>query len=108
MIAALQAELDAVAADHAARVVVLATEGRGFSAGHDLAEMRSHTDDRRWQAALFDECNRMMTTLTTLPRLPVIARVHGIATAAGAVPSPSCRCATSPWRPTRRGLRCRA
>src|SRR3954463_8200606 len=53
MIAALQAELDAVARDPAARVVVLAAEGRGFSAGHDLGEMRAHTDDPAWQAALF-------------------------------------------------------
>src|SRR4051794_38561927 len=60
MIAALQAELDAVATDPDARVVVLAAEGRGFCAGHDLAEMRVHTDDAGWQAALFTECNRLM------------------------------------------------
>src|SRR4051794_24698908 len=82
MIAALQAELDAVAVDPGARVVVLAAEGRGFCAGHDLAEMRAHTDDGRWQATLFAECNRLMVSLTLLPQ-PVIARVHGIATAAG-------------------------
>ena len=82
MIAALQAELDALAGDAAARVVVLAAEGRGFCAGHDLAEMRAHADDPAWQAALFAECNRLMITLTRLPQ-PVIARVHGIATAAG-------------------------
>ena len=82
VLAALQAELEAVAADPAARVVVLAAQGRGFCAGHDLAEMRAHTDDEAWQAALFEECNRLMVTLTRLPQ-PVIARVHGIATAAG-------------------------
>ena len=82
MIAALQAELDALAEDTTARVVVLAAEGRGFCAGHDLAEMRTHTDDGAWQDALFAECNRLMITLTRLPQ-PVIARVHGIATAAG-------------------------
>src|SRR3954453_4378610 len=82
MIAALQAELDAIAVDAAARVVVLAAEGRGFCAGHDLAEMRAHTDDPGWQSALFAECNRLMITLTRIPQ-PVIARVHGIATAAG-------------------------
>jgi enoyl-CoA hydratase/carnithine racemase len=82
MIAALQAELDALAVDRAARVVVLAAEGRGFSAGHDLAEMRAHTDDAAWQSALFAECNRLMVSLTAIPQ-PVIARVHGIATAAG-------------------------
>jgi enoyl-CoA hydratase/carnithine racemase len=82
MIAALQAELDALAGDAAARVVVLAAEGRGFCAGHDLTEMRAHADDAAWQAALFEECNRLMISLTTIPQ-PVIARVHGIATAAG-------------------------
>jgi enoyl-CoA hydratase/carnithine racemase len=82
MIAALQAELDAVAEDAAARVVVLGADGRGFCAGHDLAEMRARTDDTAWQDALFAECNQLMVTLTRLPQ-PVIARVHGIATAAG-------------------------
>jgi enoyl-CoA hydratase/carnithine racemase len=82
MIAALQAELDAVAGDPDARVVVLAAEGRGFSAGHDLKEMRAHVGDDAWQRGLFDACNRMMVSLTQLPQ-PVIARVHGIATAAG-------------------------
>jgi enoyl-CoA hydratase/carnithine racemase len=82
MIAALQAEMDAVAADPDARVVVLAAEGRGFCAGHDLVEMRAHADDAGWQSALFAECNRLMVSLTRLPQ-PVIARVHGIATAAG-------------------------
>src|SRR5690242_1257885 len=82
MIAALQAELDAVAEDPTARVVVLAAEGRGFCAGHDLAEMRAHADDAQWQAALFAECNQLMITLTRIPQ-PVLARVHGIATAAG-------------------------
>ena len=65
MIAALQAELDALAADAGARVVVLAAEGRGFSAGHDLAEMRAHTEDPAWQSALFEECNRLL--FDTLP-----------------------------------------
>jgi enoyl-CoA hydratase/carnithine racemase len=82
MIGALQAELDALAGDATARVVVLAADGRGFCAGHDLTEMRGHTDDSAWQDGLFAECNRLMITLTTLPQ-PVIARVHGIATAAG-------------------------
>src|SRR3954453_20972972 len=68
MIAALQAELDAVAADPGARVVVLAAEGRGFCAGHDLVEMRAHADDEGWQSALFAECNRLMVSLTRLPQ----------------------------------------
>jgi enoyl-CoA hydratase/carnithine racemase len=82
MIAALQVELDAIARDESVRVVVLAAEGRGFCAGHDLKEMKAHTDDEAWQRCLFDECSRMMMALTALPQ-PVIARVHGVATAAG-------------------------
>ena len=82
MIAALQSELDAIAADSSVRVVVLSALGRGFCAGHDLKEMRAHGDDVAWQRRLFDDCSRMMLSLTRLPQ-PVIARVHGIATAAG-------------------------
>lgn len=82
MISALHAELDEVAADADVRVVVLAATGRGFCAGHDLKEMRSHAGDETWQRRLFDDCSRMMIRLTELPQ-PVIARVHGIATAAG-------------------------
>ena len=82
MIAALQAELDSIAADPSVRVVILAAQGRGFSAGHDLKEMRAHAGDKAWQRRLFDDCSRMMMTLTQLPQ-PVIARVHAIATAAG-------------------------
>lgn len=82
MIAALQTEIDRLAGDPSARVVVLAAEGRGFSAGHDLKEMRAHAGDEAWQRRLFDDCSRMMVSLTRLPQ-PVIARVHGIATAAG-------------------------
>ena len=82
MIAALQAHLDKVAADPDVRVVVLAAAGRGFCAGHDLKEMRAHAGDHGWQRQLFDDCSRLMIRLTELPQ-PVIARVQGIATAAG-------------------------
>jgi enoyl-CoA hydratase/carnithine racemase len=82
MISALQAALDNVANDASARVVVLAAEGKGFCAGHDLKEMRAHANDQAFGRSLFAECGRMMLTLTRLPQ-PVIARVHGIATAAG-------------------------
>src|SRR6516225_2792717 len=81
MIAALEAEIDRVARDDMVRVVVLAGTGKGFSAGHDLKELRAHPD-LVWQRELFDACSRMMQKLTLLPQ-PVIARVHGIATAAG-------------------------
>jgi enoyl-CoA hydratase/carnithine racemase len=82
MISAIQAELDAIARDPSVRVVILASEGKGFCAGHDLREMRAHTEDKSWQQSLFDNCSRMMIALTEIPQ-PVIARVHGIATAAG-------------------------
>ncbi|HSB18649.1 MAG TPA: enoyl-CoA hydratase [Anaeromyxobacteraceae bacterium] len=82
MIAALEAEMDAVARDESARAVVLAGAGRGFCAGHDLKEMRAHHGDKAWQEKLFADCSRVMLKLTRLPQ-PVIARVHGIATAAG-------------------------
>jgi len=82
MIGALQTEIDRVRADPDARVVVLAGAGRGFSAGHDLAELGARTEDADWQQGLFAECNVLMESLPALPQ-PVIAQVHGIATAAG-------------------------
>ena len=81
MIAALEAALDEIADDGSVRAVVIAATGRGFCAGHDLKEMRAHPD-LGWQRELFAACGRMMQKLTRLPQ-PVIARVHGIATAAG-------------------------
>ncbi len=82
MISAIENELDSIAGDPSARVVVLAAEGKGFSAGHDLKEMRAHAGDEAWQRRLFENCSRVLVKLTRLPQ-PVIARVHGIATAAG-------------------------
>jgi enoyl-CoA hydratase/carnithine racemase len=81
LVAALQAELDAIRGDSSVRAVVIAGAGKAFCAGHDLKEMRSD-ESKEFQQALFRQCGRMMTTLTELPQ-PVIARVHGIATAAG-------------------------
>ncbi|MCU0803768.1 MAG: enoyl-CoA hydratase [Burkholderiales bacterium] len=81
MLAALQAALDGVAADPGVRVVVLAGAGKHFCAGHDLREMRSHPD-KAWQSALFDQCGRVMMSLVRLPQ-PVVARVQGVAVAAG-------------------------
>jgi enoyl-CoA hydratase/carnithine racemase len=81
MIAALQGELSRIAAEPSIRCVVLAAEGKGFCAGHDLKELRAHAD-LAWQQEHFAACNALMLLLTTLPQ-PVIARVHGIATAAG-------------------------
>lgn len=81
MLTALQAELDAIAASATVRVVVVAGAGRAFCAGHDLKEMRAnHSED--FMQALFRQCGQLMLTITRMPQ-PVIARVHGIATAAG-------------------------
>src|SRR5437867_2673926 len=81
MIAALQSEVNRIGADPTIRCVVLAAEGKGFCAGHDLKELRAHPE-LAWQQELFSACNALMISLTAMPQ-PVIARVHGIATAAG-------------------------
>jgi enoyl-CoA hydratase/carnithine racemase len=81
MLAALQRELDAIAHDQSVRVVVLAAEGKAFCAGHDLKEMRAKPS-LNYYHRLFAQCSDMMLTIQRLP-VPVIARVQGIATAAG-------------------------
>lgn len=81
MLAALLQALDAVADDPAARVLVIAARGKAFCAGHDLKEMKAHPDQAYYQA-LFATCTRMMLGLRKL-EVPVIARVHALATAAG-------------------------
>ena len=81
MLAALQTELDAVAADASSRVVVLAASGKAFCAGHDLKQMRA-APSLGYYEALFAQCTRVMLSLQHLP-VPVIARVQGLATAAG-------------------------
>ena len=81
MLAALQDALDRVAADPSVRVVVLTGAGRAFCAGHDLKEMHAHRD-QAYQESLFERCTRMMMSIVGLPQ-PVVARVNGLATAAG-------------------------
>ena len=81
MLGALQGALDAIARDPSVRVVILAGAGKGFCAGHDLKELRERKDLPKIQA-LFDQCSRMMQAIQMLPQ-PVIARVHGVAAAAG-------------------------
>ena len=81
LLAALQDALDRVAQDETARVVILAAAGKAFCAGHDLKEMRAEPSLGYYQA-LFDQCTRVMLAVQRLP-VPVIARVQGIATAAG-------------------------
>ncbi|WP_020200996.1 MULTISPECIES: enoyl-CoA hydratase [Cupriavidus] len=78
---ALAAAFSRIAADPAVRVVVLAGAGRAFCAGHDLREMRA-SPSHAYYRALFDRCTRMMMAIHKMPQ-PVIARVQGIATAAG-------------------------
>ncbi len=81
LLEALQAALDRVAADESVRAVVIAATGKAFCAGHDLKEMRAEPSLAYYER-LFAQCGRMMMSIQQLP-LPVIARVQGVATAAG-------------------------
>jgi enoyl-CoA hydratase/carnithine racemase len=81
MLDALQKAFDAIARDKSVRVVILAANGRAFSAGHDIKEIRA-LEDQRKIGELFAQCSRMMQTITALPQA-VIARVQGVAAAAG-------------------------
>jgi enoyl-CoA hydratase/carnithine racemase len=81
LLAEFQAALDAIAKDETVRVVVIAGAGKAFCAGHDLKQMRAN-HSKEYMQKLFKHCGRVMTTLTQLPQ-PVVARIHGIATAAG-------------------------
>jgi len=81
LIAALRNELEAVGVDESVRVVVLAAAGKAFCAGHDLKEMRA-APALGYYERLFADCTRMMLAVQRLP-VPVIARVQGVATAAG-------------------------
>ncbi len=84
MLDALQLALDTI--ESRTRVIVIAASGRAFCAGHDLKEMRAHADEdtggELWQRALFEKCSHLMQTLINLPQ-PVVAKVQGLATAAG-------------------------
>jgi enoyl-CoA hydratase/carnithine racemase len=81
LIGELQTALDGIATTSGVYVVVIAARGRGFCSGHDLRELRAMGDVHAVEA-LFARCSRMMTAITRLPQ-PVIAKVHGLATAAG-------------------------
>ena len=81
MLGQLQAELDAIASDESVRVVVISAKGKAFCAGHDLKEMRADPSLEYYER-LFTQCSDLMLTIQRLP-VPVIARVEGIATAAG-------------------------
>lgn len=81
VLTALQEILDAIATDKSVRAIVIAGAGSAFCAGHDLKEMRANYDLGATQA-LFDQCSGVMKSIVALPH-PVIAKVHGLATAAG-------------------------
>jgi enoyl-CoA hydratase/carnithine racemase len=102
LLAALQTELDQLAQEPELRVVVIEAAGKAFCAGHDLKQMRAEPSLAYYQS-LFAQCGRMMMSLQKLP-VPVIAKVQGVATAAGcqlvaqcdlAVAAPSARFAVS-------------
>ena len=88
LLAALIAALDQVAVNDQVRVVILAANGKAFCAGHDLKQMRAN-DDHGYQHELFSQCSTMMQKLVGLPQ-PIIARVQGMATAAGCQLVASC------------------
>jgi enoyl-CoA hydratase/carnithine racemase len=81
LMTALQKALDGLQNDPRARVVVIGGQGRAFCSGHDLKEMRAEPSQAYYET-LFAQCARLMMSIQKLP-VPVIARVHGIATAAG-------------------------
>ena len=89
MLQALLTELKRIAIDSQVHVVVLAGAGPAFCAGHDLKEIRAENFSSAYTRNLFDECARVMLAIVNLPK-PVIAQVHGIATAAGCQLVASC------------------
>lgn len=93
MLAALQAQIDALREDRTIRAVVISGTGKAFCAGHDLKQMtlgrQAEDGGKAYFADLFSRCASVMTGLTRLPQ-PVIAQVHGIATAAGCQMVASC------------------
>lgn len=81
MLAELQSQLETLGNAEAVRAVVIAAEGKAFCAGHDLKEMRSKPEAEYYRE-LFGRCGKLMLAIQKLP-VPVIARVQGVATAAG-------------------------
>ena len=81
MLAALERRLNALSTDASVHVVVLGGAGKAFCAGHDLKQMKAKPD-LAYYRRLFSDCSRLMMRIQSLPQ-PVIARVHGTATAAG-------------------------
>lgn len=88
MLEGLRSAFDAAQRDDAIGALVLTGAGRGFCAGHDLRELRADTDEARLQQ-VFDCCSEVMTAIANSPK-PVVAAVHGVATAAGCQLVASC------------------
>ncbi len=88
LMSAIEAALDALAEDRDVRVIVIAGAGPAFCAGHDLRELRANPGRQHYEA-VFAQCSRLMTRIVRLPK-PVIARIQGIATAAGCQLVASC------------------
>ena len=84
----MEAALETLAADRQTRIVVITGAGPAFCAGHDLRELRANPGRQHYEA-VFAQCARLMTRIVRLPK-PVIARVHGVATAAGCQLVASC------------------
>ena len=93
MLSALQSQFDSLQNDRHIRAVILSGAGKAFCAGHDLKEMtagrQAEDGGKAYFIELFQKCARMMTSIQKLPQ-PVIAQVHGIATAAGCQMVASC------------------
>lgn len=81
LLSAIQTELDSIAQDSNIQIVIIAANGKAFCAGHNLKEMRANPE-KAFQRALFEQCSQMMLTINRMPQV-VIAKVEGIATAAG-------------------------
>ena len=81
LLTAMQAQLNDITQDTSIQVLVIAANGKAFCAGHNLKEMRANPDEA-FQRALFEQCSQMMLTINRMPQV-VIAKVEGIATAAG-------------------------
>lgn len=81
LLTAIQSELDSIAQEKNIQVLVIAASGKAFCAGHNLKEMRANPDEA-FQRALFNQCSQMMLTINQMPQV-VIAKIQGIATAAG-------------------------
>ena len=93
MLSLLQSELNSISQDESVRVVILAANGKAFCAGHDLKQMRANPNQAYYND-LFNKCSRMMMTINKMPQ-PVIAKVQGIATAAGCQLVAACDLAVS-------------